>query len=45
MLAGLAGRHVVGFVELRIDMFLDVPNDKYILILDLMDYIVHGPDF
>ena len=42
MSAGFAGRHVMGFEDLSIDVFLEVQNTKYSLILYLMDYIAYG---
>ena len=42
MSAGDAGRHVVGFGDLSIDVFLEVQNKKYSKILYLIDYIAYG---
>ena len=42
MSAGFAGRHVVGFGDLSIDVFLEVQNQSYSWILYLIDYIVYG---
>ena len=42
MSAGFAGRHVVGFGDLSIDVFLAVRNKRYSWILYLTDYIVYG---
>jgi len=42
MSAGEAGRHVVGFLNLCIDVFLEVQNKRYGWILYLIDYIVYG---
>ena len=37
MSAGEAGRHVVGFLDFFIDIFLEVQNKRYSQILYLMD--------
>ena len=42
MLAGGAGQHVVGFLDLFIDIFLEVQDQKYSSILYLIDYIAYG---
>ena len=42
MLAGGAGQHVVGFLDLFIDVFLEVQNKKDIQILYLIDYVAFG---
>ena len=42
MSAGFAGRHVVDFWDLNIDIFLEVQDNKYSLILYLIDYIAYG---
>ena len=42
MSAGEASRHVVGFLDFCIDVFLEVQNKRYSLILYLIDYIVYG---
>ena len=42
MLAGEAGRHVVGFLDFVIDIFLKVQDQKYSYILYLIDYIAYG---
>ena len=42
MSAGFALRHVVGFRELSMDVFLEVQNTKYSYTLYLIDFIVHG---
>ena len=43
--AGFAGRRIVDFWDLRIDIFLEVQNQKYPQILYLMHYIAYGPQF
>ena len=45
MSVGFAGRHVVGFEELSIDVFLEVQDKRYSQILYLIDYIAHGLQF
>ena len=40
--AGFAGRHVVGFGGLSIDVFLEIQNNRYSYILHLIDYIAYG---
>ena len=45
MLAGFAGRHVVDFGDLNIDIFLEVQNKTYSQILYLIDYVVPGLHF
>ena len=40
MSAGEAGRHVVGFLDLFIDIFLEVQNKRYSQILYIIDYVV-----
>ena len=45
MSAGSAGRHVVGFEDFTIDIFLEVQNKRYIQILYLIDYVVLGLHF
>ena len=42
MSASFAGRHVAGFGDLSIDVFLEVPNQRYSEILYPTDYIVYG---
>ena len=42
MAAGEAGRHVVGFEDLSIDVLLEVQNKRYSLIFYVWDYIVYG---
>ena len=42
MSAGFAGRHVVRFEDLSIDIFLEVQNKRYSQILYLIDYIAYG---
>ena len=42
MLAGEAGRHVVGFLDFFIDVFMEVQNKRYSKILYLIDYIAYG---
>ena len=42
MSAGFAGRHVVGFEDLSIDVFLEVQNQRYSKILYLIGYIADG---
>ena len=42
MSAAFAGRHVVGFGDLSIDVFLEVQDTKYSQILYLIDYVVLG---
>ena len=42
MSAGEAGRHVVGFLDFFIDVFLEVQNKRYSEILYLIDYIAYG---
>ena len=42
MSASEAGRHVVGFLDFFIDIFLEVKDEKYSSILYLIDYIAHG---
>ena len=42
MSAGFAGRHLVGFGDLSVDVFLQVQNKACAWILCLIDYIVHG---
>ena len=42
MSAGEAGRHVVGFLDFFIDVFLEVQSNKYSEILYLIDYIAYG---
>ena len=37
-----AGRHVVGFWDLSMDVFLDVHNNRYSQTLYLIDYIAYG---
>ena len=39
--AGFAGRHVVAFGDLSIDVFLEVQNEKYSQVLYLIDYIAY----
>ena len=43
--AGFAGRHVVGFEDLSIDIFLQVQNKRDSQILYLIDYVVPGLHF
>ena len=45
MSAGFAGRHVVDFGDLNIDLFLEVQNKRYSQILYLIDYVVPGLHF
>ena len=42
MPAGFADRHVVGCVDLSIDVLLEVQNERYSQILHLIDYIAYG---
>ena len=42
MSAGFVGRHVAGFEDLRIDVFLEVRNKRYSYILYLIEYIAYG---
>ena len=42
MSAGFAGRHVVNFEDLSIDVFLEVQDNKYSLTLYLIGYIAYG---
>ena len=42
MSAGFAGRHVVGFGDLNIDIILEVQNKGYSQILYLIGYIDYG---
>ena len=42
MSARFAGRHVVGFRNLSIDMFLEVQDQRYSQTFYLIDYIAHG---
>ena len=41
---GEAGRHVVGFGDLSIDVFLEVQHRRYSGVLYLIDYIAYGLD-
>ena len=41
MWAGVAGQHVVGFGDVSIDLFLEVPNEGYCQILYLTYYIAY----
>ena len=41
MSADEAGRHVVGSVDLSIDVFLEVQNERYSYISYLIDYIAY----
>ena len=43
MSAGEAGRHVVDFGDLNIDISLEVQDTKYSQILYLIGYIAYGP--
>ena len=45
MSAGEAGRHVVGFLDFFIDIFLEVQDKKYSQILYLIGYIAYGLHF
>ena len=45
MSADFAGRHVVGFGDLNIDIFLEVQDKRYSQILYLIDYVVPGLHF
>ena len=45
MSAGFAGRHVVGFEDLNINIFLKIQNKRYSQILYLIDYVVPGLHF
>ena len=42
MSGGFAGRHVVGFGDFSIDVFLEVQNQTNTQILYLIDYIAYG---
>ena len=42
MSAGFAGRHVVDFWDLNIDIFLEVQDKRYSYILYLIGYIAYG---
>ena len=42
MSAGETGRHVVGFLDLLIDVFLEVQNKRYSQICYLIDYIAYA---
>ena len=42
MSAGEAGRHVVGFLDLFIDILLEVQDERYTKILYLIGYIAYG---
>ena len=42
MLAGEAGRHVLDFSIVGIDVFLDTQHTKYSQLLYLICYIAHG---
>ena len=42
MSAGEPCRHVVGFLDFIIDIFLEVQDNKYSETLDLIDYIDYG---
>ena len=42
MSAGFAGRHVGGFGDLSIDVFLEIQDKKYSQILYLIDHIANG---
>ena len=42
MLAGFAGRHVLGFGDFSIDVFLEVQNQRCRYILYLINYIAYG---
>ena len=43
--AGEAGRHIVGCLDLFIDIFLEVQNKRYSQILYLIDQVVPGLHF
>ena len=43
--AGFAGRRIVDFKDLNIDIFLEVHNQKYSEILYLIEYNAHGVHF
>ena len=43
--AGFAGRRIVGFGDLSIDIFVEVQNERYSRILYLIDYLVPGLHF
>ena len=43
MSADFGGRHVVGFWDLRVDVFLEVQNKIYSWVWYLINYIVYGP--
>ena len=43
--AGFAGRRIVDFKDLNIDIFLEVHNQKYSWILYLIEYNAHGVHF
>ena len=42
MSVGEAGRHVVGFLDLFIDVFLEIQNKRYSKILYLIDCVAYG---
>ena len=42
MSASFAGRHVVGFEDLSIDVFLEVQNRRHSYMLYLIEYIAYG---
>ena len=42
MSAGFADRHVVGFGDISIDVFLEVQSTRYSQILYLIDYTAYG---
>ncbi len=43
--AGFAGRRIVDFKDLSIDISLEIQNQKYSQILYLIEYIAHGVQF
>ena len=45
MSAGFAGRHVVDFGDLNIDISLEVQDKRYSQALYLIDYVVPGLHF
>ena len=42
MSAGFVGRHVVGFADLNIDIFLEIQDKRCSSILYLIGYIAYG---
>ena len=45
MSAGFAGRHVLDFGDLNIDVFLEVQNKRHSELLYRIDYVVPGLHF